>query len=186
MKLENMTQTINSLWTILSRSGLVSMQSLRQLLRKSVWYVNTSSKFDTLNNSTSNNEFVQYINSVCHCCFLTDYYHYDTTRTTRVSQCQKSFSGLYGARGDIRGRHTDNPAGCHSIVLISDLSPSSPNFTLYALPATTLPFYAGLEQAPNMLTCTPPWLTTTSLSFCLAGDFRPGLSKVFLEKLRRL
>jgi len=28
---------------------------------------------------------------------------------------EKSSSGLYGARGDIRGRHTDNPAGCHSI-----------------------------------------------------------------------
>jgi len=28
---------------------------------------------------------------------------------------QKKSSGLYGARGDIRGRHTDNPAGHHSI-----------------------------------------------------------------------
>jgi len=35
--------------------------------------------------------------------------------TTWVSHCQKKSSGLYGARGDIRGRHTDNPAGCHSI-----------------------------------------------------------------------
>jgi len=36
--------------------------------------------------------------------------------TTRVSRCQKkSSSGLCGARGDIRGRHTDNPAGRHSI-----------------------------------------------------------------------
>jgi len=24
-------------------------------------------------------------------------------------------SGLYGARGDIRGRHSHNPDGCHSI-----------------------------------------------------------------------
>jgi len=47
MKLENVTQTISSLWTILSRSGLVNMQSFRQLLRKSLWYVNTSSKLDT-------------------------------------------------------------------------------------------------------------------------------------------
>jgi len=38
------------------------------------------------------------------------------SRTTRVSRCQKeSSTGLYGARGDIRGRHTDNPAGRHSI-----------------------------------------------------------------------
>jgi len=35
--------------------------------------------------------------------------------TTRVSQCQKRASGLYGAREDYRGRHTDHPAGCHSI-----------------------------------------------------------------------
>ena len=35
---------------------------------------------------------------------------------TRVSWCQqKSFSGLCGARGDSRGRHTDHPAGHHSI-----------------------------------------------------------------------
>jgi len=35
--------------------------------------------------------------------------------TTRVSRCQKKSSGLYGARGDMRGRHTDNPNGHHSI-----------------------------------------------------------------------
>jgi len=35
--------------------------------------------------------------------------------TTRVSQCQKKSSGLYCARGDIRGRHADHPAGRHSI-----------------------------------------------------------------------
>jgi len=35
---------------------------------------------------------------------------------TQVSRCQKSASsGLYGAREDIRGRHTDSPAGRHSI-----------------------------------------------------------------------
>ena len=38
------------------------------------------------------------------------------SRTTRVSLCQKkTSSGLYGAREDDRGRHTDNPTGCHSI-----------------------------------------------------------------------
>jgi len=35
--------------------------------------------------------------------------------TTRVSRCQKRTSGLYGAREDNRGRHTDHPAGRHSI-----------------------------------------------------------------------
>jgi len=37
------------------------------------------------------------------------------SETTQVSQCQKKSScGLYGARGAIRGRHTDNPAGRQS------------------------------------------------------------------------
>ena len=37
--------------------------------------------------------------------------------TTRMSQCQKRTSGLYDAREDKihRGRHTDHPAGRHSI-----------------------------------------------------------------------
>jgi len=38
------------------------------------------------------------------------------SRTTRVSRCQKkSSSGLYGAMENNRGRHTDHPAGRHSI-----------------------------------------------------------------------
>jgi len=32
-----------------------------------------------------------------------------------VSQCQKKSTALYGAKEDNRGRHTDNPAGRHSI-----------------------------------------------------------------------
>jgi len=37
-------------------------------------------------------------------------------RLPGVSRCQKkSSSGLYGARGDIRDRPTNNPAGCHFI-----------------------------------------------------------------------
>jgi len=38
------------------------------------------------------------------------------SETTQVSRCQKkSSSGLYGAREDNRGRHTNNPDGCHCI-----------------------------------------------------------------------
>ena len=38
------------------------------------------------------------------------------SRTTRVSWCQtKSSSACYSARRNIRGRHTNNPAGRHSI-----------------------------------------------------------------------
>jgi len=33
--------------------------------------------------------------------------------------------------------------------------PSFPNFTPDALPATTLPIYPGLGQAPNKLDCIP-------------------------------
>jgi len=35
--------------------------------------------------------------------------------TTQVSRCHKRTNALYGAREDNRGRHTDHPAGCHSI-----------------------------------------------------------------------
>ena len=37
------------------------------------------------------------------------------SQTTRASRCQKTTSGLYGAKEDYRGRHTDHPARCHSI-----------------------------------------------------------------------
>ena len=39
--------------------------------------------------------------------------------------------------------------------LISSSPMSSPHFTPDALPAATLPLYPGLQQAPNMLACTP-------------------------------
>jgi len=42
--------------------------------------------------------------------------------------------------------------------LISDPRPSSPIFMPDALPATTLPIYPGLGQAPNMLACIPSGL----------------------------
>jgi len=43
-----------------------------------------------------------------------------------VSQCQKkSVSGLYGAREDSRGRHTDDQMGATPSGLISDTPPSS-------------------------------------------------------------
>ena len=42
--------------------------------------------------------------------------------------------------------------------LISNPPPSSPIFTPDALPATTLPLYRGLGQAPKMLAWTPSGL----------------------------
>jgi len=65
-------------------------------------------------------------------------------------------SGLYGAKGDTRGRHIDNPAGCHSIRTNQrPISLIPPTFTPDALPAATLTIYPGLGQAPNTLACTP-------------------------------
>ena len=49
--------------------------------------------------------------------------------TTRVSRCQKRTFGLYMVQGKInRGRHTDHPAGCHSIRTNQCPPPPSPIF----------------------------------------------------------
>jgi len=66
------------------------------------------------------------------------------------------FLGFYSAREDNRGRHTDNPAGCHPIRPNQRPTSIFPSiFTPDALPATTHPIYPGLGQAPNMLACIP-------------------------------
>ena len=52
---------------------------------------------------------------------------------------------------DIRGRHTDNPAGAAPSGIISDTHPSI--FMADTFPAATLPIYRGLGQAPNVLAC---------------------------------
>jgi len=81
-----------------------------------------------------------------------------------VSRCQKkSSSGLYGARENIRGRHTNNPAGRRSIRTNQRPTSIVPHFfTPDALPAATLPLYPGLGQAPNMLACIPSGVVTGS------------------------
>jgi len=77
--------------------------------------------------------------------------------TTQVSHCQKKYSsGLYGAGEDIRGRHSDNLAGCHSIRINQrHPPPSSPHFNAGCPSCHNLPIYPGLGQAPNMLACIP-------------------------------
>jgi len=77
--------------------------------------------------------------------------------TTQVSRCQKKSSpGLYGAREDYRGRHTEHPNGRHSIWTNQRPTSIIPTvFTPDALPAATLTLYPGLGQAPNMLACIP-------------------------------
>jgi len=74
---------------------------------------------------------------------------------------EETSSGLFDARGDIRGRQTDNPVGTTPSGLISN-PPPHPLFVPHALPATILPVYPSLGQAPNMLTYIPSglaWLT---------------------------
>jgi len=62
---------------------------------------------------------------------------------------RKSSSRINGARGDIRGKHTDNPDGRHSIQTNHWPTSNIPIFTLDALPAASLPIYSGLGQAPK-------------------------------------
>jgi len=51
----------------------------------------------------------------CTCTHTTQLFYGPFSGTTRVSRSRKKSSGLYGAREDIIGRHTDNPAGRHSM-----------------------------------------------------------------------
>jgi len=48
--------------------------------------------------------------------------------------------------------------------LINNPPPSSPIFTLDALPTATLPLYSGLGQAPNMLVCIPSGIVRFRIS----------------------
>ena len=79
--------------------------------------------------------------------------------TTRVSQCQKKSSGLYGAREDIRGRHTDNRLCATASGVISDPPPSSSHF------------YVGCHSC-----CNPPWLGTGTK---YAGLYTQAISELF-------
>jgi len=59
---------------------------------------------------------------------------------------------FYGTREDNRGRPPTTRLDA-TPSLISDPPPTSPIFMPDALPATTLPLYPGLGQAPNLLVC---------------------------------
>ena len=55
--------------------------------------------------------------------------------TTRVSRCRKRTSGLYSAGKISRGRHTDHPAGYHSIRTNQCPPPPSPDFVQVGCPS---------------------------------------------------
>jgi len=74
--------------------------------------------------------------------------------------------------GQWLGTFVDSPAGCYPIRTIDALSPS---FMLHAFPATTLPIYHRLGQAPNMLDCIPGGL--------IFAKHSPILKSVSLPKL---
>jgi len=80
--------------------------------------------------------------------------------TTLVSQCQKkASSGLCVASRITRGRHTENPGGCHFIQTNQQsTSINPPIFTPDAIPAATLPIYPGLGQAQEYAGLRIPWL----------------------------
>jgi len=65
--------------------------------------------------------------------------------------------------------------------LISDPPRSSSIFTPDALPATTLPIYPGLEQAPNMLACIPSGLVHIQIHYS-SNEHLIYFSKEFNQK----
>jgi len=76
----------------------------------------------------------------------TQLYYGPLCGTTRVSQCQKkNFFWTLWCREDNTGRHTYNPAGCHSVRTNQRPTSIIPIFTPDALPAASLPIYPGLR-----------------------------------------
>jgi len=64
--------------------------------------------------------------------------------------------------------------------LIGDPPPSSPIFTLDALPAATLPLYPGLGQASNILACIPSGVVARVKTLQNFQYITPGLGSVLL------
>ena len=80
-----------------------------------------------------------------------------------MSWCQKkSSSGLYGAREDNRGRHTDHPAGCHSIWTnqgpTSIISPFLQQMPFLPQPSH---FILAWGTGTKLLTCIPSGIVCT-------------------------
>ena len=82
-----------------------------------------------------------------------------------MSRCQKKKLLLdFMVQGGISDADTPTiRLGATPSGLISDPPPSSPIFTLDALPAATLPIYPGFGQVPNMLACIPSGLVQVVL-----------------------
>jgi len=83
----------------------------------------------------------------CSKCQNWTWYHHHTPQpfygpfsgTTRVSRCQKRTSGLYMVQGKFnRGRHTDHPAGRHSIRTNQCPPPPSRHFLQTGCPSCRL------------------------------------------------
>jgi len=94
--------------------------------------------------------------TVIHICTHTQPCYGPFSGTTRVSWHQKKSSELYGGREDNRGRHTDHPAGRHSIQTNQRPTsiiprPRSPHFCMLDALLSQMSLYFGLGQAPNML-----------------------------------
>ena len=67
--------------------------------------------------------------------------------------------------------------------LISDPPPSSPFFMPDALPASTLPIYPGLGQAPNMLACIPSGLSAINKQIYTYHHYYSSINTVHVLRL---
>jgi len=88
--------------------------------------------------------------------------------TTWVRWCQKRSEEIFFWTFWVQGKITEADTttirlGATPSILISDPRPSTSIFMPDALPATTLPLYPGLGQAPNMLACIPSGVVHTQL-----------------------
>jgi len=101
------------------------------------------------------------------------------SRTTRVSRCQKkASSGLYGTTGDMRGRHTDNAGGRHSIrTNQQSTSINPPIFTLDALLLQPCQFILAWDRHQIC------WIAYPVATHC--NIISPLLSFIQLPLLRR-
>ena len=79
-----------------------------------------------------------------------------------MSQCQKKSSGLYGARRDIIGRHTDHLAGRHSVDM--DHKHGSKNVSYKVMHSIDARYYVTFLMVCRAL-CTTVVVATSSEGF---------------------
>jgi len=107
-------------WYQVEIDNLVASCVVCVTLLLGMWYGNVTCSVAYDASGTASARQHQHVTNVFACAYdahtHTQLFYGPYSRITRVSRCQKKkSSGLHGARADIRGRHTDNPDGRHSI-----------------------------------------------------------------------